>query len=73
MSDETKPKAKPKPRVVVTVVGNHTVDGVAPGSKLPKVPELARLRYLMRAGHVTAEVDGKPISDAHIVAKMEGA
>lgn len=70
MTDDEKPTRTP--RVVVTVTGNHEVDGVAPGKKLP-TPDLERLRYLMRAGHVTCTVDGKPISDAHIVAKMEGA
>lgn len=68
-----KKAAAPKPpEVVVTVSGSHAVDGVEPGGSLPE-PTAQRLRYLLNAGHVTVTVDGEQITDAHIVAKIEGA
>ena len=79
MADAKKAPAKKaapkpaKPEVVVTVTGTHAVDGVSPGGVMRNKVELPRLRRLLRAGCVTVTVDGEQISDAHIVAKMEGA
>jgi len=68
------PPAPPAPpEVVVTVTGANTVDGVAPGGQLPVVPELARLRYLITAGHVSVTVGDEFITDGAIVARIEGA
>lgn len=68
--------AAPAPaEVVVTVTGGHAVDGVAPGGVLPVDPDrdLARLRRLYLGGIVEITVNGERISDAHLVAKIEGA
>jgi hypothetical protein len=58
--------------VVVTVTGNHAIDGKAPGCELVDT-DLLRLRALVQAGHVTVTVDGQPLTDGAFVARMEGA
>ncbi len=72
----TKKAAAPPPAepvVIVTVTGACRVDGVEPGGRLAWNGDLERLRGLMLAGHVSVTVDGEPISDGHVVARMEGA